>query len=431
MMDVNARSMLVTTQVAAAAMIAAGRGGRIVNMASMGAKRAGADQAHYAASKAAVVALTQAAAIELGPHGITVNAICPGYVLTEMGAATRTPEMVADVERDVAARPLRRAGRRRRHGPVPGVGRRRLLHRPGVQRHRWDDDALRSRVTTETTTTDHASAAALAFTDVSKTFPDGTFALGSTTFDVAPGEFVTIVGPSGLRQVDAAAHRLRARHARAPGRSASTAAASATSSRTPRCCRGARCAATSSCSPSSTAWTRPSGPAASPRTSPSSASRGSRTSTRSSCRAGCGCGRRSPGRSSWSPRCSCSTSRSARSTRSPASASTTSCSACSPRKGFGALFITHSITEAVFLSTRVLVMSAAAGPDPALVRRPVRVPALARPALRPGVRRAVGRGQPRPPRRPRLAEPVEHGRADGGGTARWVCGAAAGGAGGY
>jgi NAD(P)-dependent dehydrogenase (short-subunit alcohol dehydrogenase family) len=94
-MDVNARSMLVTTQIAARAMIAAGRGGRIVNMASMGAKRAGADQAHYAASKAAVVALTQAAAIELGPHGINVNAICPGYVLTEMGAATRTPEMVA------------------------------------------------------------------------------------------------------------------------------------------------------------------------------------------------------------------------------------------------------------------------------------------------------------------------------------------------
>ena len=103
-MDVNARSMLVTTQVAAAAMIAAGRGGRIVNMASMGAKRPAADQAHYAASKAAVVALTQAAALELGPHGITVNAICPGYVLTEMGAATRTPEMVAGVERDVAAR---------------------------------------------------------------------------------------------------------------------------------------------------------------------------------------------------------------------------------------------------------------------------------------------------------------------------------------
>jgi 3-oxoacyl-[acyl-carrier protein] reductase len=94
-LDVNARSMLITTQIAARAMIAHGEGGRIINMASMGAKRGGANQAHYAASKAAVVALTQVAALELGPHGITVNSICPGYVLTDMGAATRTPEMVA------------------------------------------------------------------------------------------------------------------------------------------------------------------------------------------------------------------------------------------------------------------------------------------------------------------------------------------------
>ncbi len=99
-MDVNARSMLVSTQVAARAMIDQGpndRGvaGKIVNMSSMGAKKGGANQAHYAASKAAVSSLTQVAATELGPHAITVNAICPGYVLTEMGAATRTPEMVA------------------------------------------------------------------------------------------------------------------------------------------------------------------------------------------------------------------------------------------------------------------------------------------------------------------------------------------------
>jgi 3-oxoacyl-[acyl-carrier protein] reductase len=92
---VNTRSMLVTTQVAARSMIAAGRGGRIINMASMGGKRGAANQAHYAASKAAVISLTQVAALELGSHGITVNSICPGYVLTEMGAATRTPEMVA------------------------------------------------------------------------------------------------------------------------------------------------------------------------------------------------------------------------------------------------------------------------------------------------------------------------------------------------
>lgn len=94
-MDVNARSMLVTTQVVARAMIAAGRGGSIVNMASMGGRVGSPGQAHYAASKAAVMALTRVSAMELGGHGIRVNCLCPGYVLTEMGADTRTPEMVA------------------------------------------------------------------------------------------------------------------------------------------------------------------------------------------------------------------------------------------------------------------------------------------------------------------------------------------------
>ena len=94
--DVNVRSMLLTTQVAAKAMIAANTKGAIVNMASMGGKVGSPRQAHYAASKAAVISLTRVSAMELGPHGIRVNCICPGYVLTEMGAATRTPEMVAE-----------------------------------------------------------------------------------------------------------------------------------------------------------------------------------------------------------------------------------------------------------------------------------------------------------------------------------------------
>jgi len=94
--DVNVRSMLLTTQVAAKAMIAASTKGAIVNMASMGGKVGSPRQAHYAASKAAVISLTRVSAMELGPHGIRVNCICPGYVLTEMGAATRTPEMVAE-----------------------------------------------------------------------------------------------------------------------------------------------------------------------------------------------------------------------------------------------------------------------------------------------------------------------------------------------
>jgi len=106
-MDVNARSMLVTTQVVARSMIAAGHGGSIVNMASMGGRVGSPGQAHYAASKAAVMALTRVSAMELGEHAIRVNCVCPGYVLTEMGADTRTPEMVAGWS---ALSPLGRCG---------------------------------------------------------------------------------------------------------------------------------------------------------------------------------------------------------------------------------------------------------------------------------------------------------------------------------
>ena len=92
---VNVRSMVVVMQELVPAMISAGTGGRIVNVASMAAKLGTPGEAAYAASKAAVVALSRIAAMEFGPHRVTVNAVCPGYVLTEMGADTRTEEQVA------------------------------------------------------------------------------------------------------------------------------------------------------------------------------------------------------------------------------------------------------------------------------------------------------------------------------------------------
>ena len=107
MLQINARSVLITMQVAARAMIAAGAGGAIVNIASMAAKKGGAGEGHYAASKSAVVTLTRVAALEWGEHGITVNAVCPGYVLTEMGAATRTAQ---DIETWSSYSPLGRLG---------------------------------------------------------------------------------------------------------------------------------------------------------------------------------------------------------------------------------------------------------------------------------------------------------------------------------
>lgn len=104
---INTRAMLVTMQASARSMIAAGVGGRIINIASMAAKKGGAGEGAYAASKAAVVALTRVAALEWGGNGINANAICPGYVLTEMGAATRTAD---DVLAWSALSPLGRLG---------------------------------------------------------------------------------------------------------------------------------------------------------------------------------------------------------------------------------------------------------------------------------------------------------------------------------
>ncbi len=92
--QVNVRAMVVTMQAITPSMRIVG-GGRVVNMASMAAKRGTPGETAYAASKAGVVALSRIAAMELGSYGITVNSICPGYVLTEMGAATRSADEVA------------------------------------------------------------------------------------------------------------------------------------------------------------------------------------------------------------------------------------------------------------------------------------------------------------------------------------------------
>lgn len=105
-LDINARATLVTMQAVAPLMLEA-RSGTIVNIASMAAKQGGGGEGHYAASKAAVVALTRAGAQEWGCHGVRVNAVCPGYVLTEMGADTRSE---ADVRAWSAKSPLGRLG---------------------------------------------------------------------------------------------------------------------------------------------------------------------------------------------------------------------------------------------------------------------------------------------------------------------------------
>jgi meso-butanediol dehydrogenase/(S,S)-butanediol dehydrogenase/diacetyl reductase len=69
-----------------------GKGGRVVNLASDLGVQACANLGGYAATKFAVVGLTQAAAVELAPAGITVNAVCPGTAETDMVLAERADE---------------------------------------------------------------------------------------------------------------------------------------------------------------------------------------------------------------------------------------------------------------------------------------------------------------------------------------------------
>lgn len=81
--SVNVRGLFFALQAAAKLMMAQGSG-RIVNIASIAGRIPGPKQAHYNASKAAVISITKSAAIALAPHGILVNAICPGIVETAM-----------------------------------------------------------------------------------------------------------------------------------------------------------------------------------------------------------------------------------------------------------------------------------------------------------------------------------------------------------
>lgn len=85
-LGVNLRAPALLTKHAARAMIAGGRGGRIVNIASQAGKSGFAFATAYTASKHGLIGLTRASALELAPHGITVNAICPNHVTTGLGA---------------------------------------------------------------------------------------------------------------------------------------------------------------------------------------------------------------------------------------------------------------------------------------------------------------------------------------------------------
>lgn len=83
-MDVNLRSMFILSQRVAQIMVEQAKGGAIVNMASSNAHVGERELLAYNVSKAGVLLLTKTMALELAPHGIRVNAVSPGFILTEL-----------------------------------------------------------------------------------------------------------------------------------------------------------------------------------------------------------------------------------------------------------------------------------------------------------------------------------------------------------
>lgn len=107
MIDVHLNGTFRTCTAFAPDMIDAGWG-RIVNVSSVGGLRGGPMLVHYAAAKAGVVGFTKALAIDLGPKGVTVNAVAPGLVDTPMLRASGLSESVKAAT--IAQMPIRRLG---------------------------------------------------------------------------------------------------------------------------------------------------------------------------------------------------------------------------------------------------------------------------------------------------------------------------------
>jgi len=107
-MDLNLKSAILCTQAAAPSMIERKRGA-IVNIVSIAAHNGGGPGAGpYAASKAALIAMTKSQAKELAPHGIRVNAVSPGVIATPFHEVFSTPEMIANFVKGI---PLGRVGK--------------------------------------------------------------------------------------------------------------------------------------------------------------------------------------------------------------------------------------------------------------------------------------------------------------------------------
>ena len=107
-MNTNAKGAFFVAQQTAKVMIAQKTAGRIINIASVAGMKVMSQLSVYCMSIAAVVHMTRAMALEWGRHGINVNAICPGYIVTEINAAHFETEAGQKL---VSLLPRRRAGK--------------------------------------------------------------------------------------------------------------------------------------------------------------------------------------------------------------------------------------------------------------------------------------------------------------------------------
>ena len=107
-LEVNLHSLRRVSRQAARRMVDGGRGGAIINVASIAGLGAAPELSAYATSKAAVIQLTRVMATELWRHGVRVNALCPGFFRTEMNEAFFGSEQGQQYLRRI---PPRRLGR--------------------------------------------------------------------------------------------------------------------------------------------------------------------------------------------------------------------------------------------------------------------------------------------------------------------------------
>lgn len=107
-LDVNLRGTLYMSQAVVSGMRAR-KSGSIINMSSVSAQRGGGifGGPHYSAAKGGVLGLTKAMARELAPDNVRVNAICPGFIATDITAGKLTPQMREQI---LAGIPMGRAG---------------------------------------------------------------------------------------------------------------------------------------------------------------------------------------------------------------------------------------------------------------------------------------------------------------------------------